>query len=158
MADVLEGMGRTFNIPDLETLGHASRYVEGKRLKPPYDTEVRDRFYPSSYWTTTITWRDLRLVVLTDPVDATRFIDEMTGMSEPKVDVSIDHTYRVAEHWNREGNGMRQPARAAFYNDTQQTQLVASRNNSTDGALARALGLRYQPTVGTDFRGPDDNP
>jgi hypothetical protein len=158
IATVLQGIGAEFNIPDLEHLGHASKYVEGNQLKPEWASQIRDVFYPSSYWTATDTWFDNRLVTLLNPANASQFRDEMTSQWEPRGTATIDHVHKVVDHWNSEGNGLRQPARADYYNDTSNMRLVAHKNNSSDGAMARRLGLRYLQTVGTDFRGPNDNP
>ncbi len=75
-----------------------------------------------------------------------------------KSTATIDHTQRVVEQWNSEGNNEHQEPRADFYNDTGRMRIVAHKNNSSDGAMARRAGLRYQPNVGQNFRGPDDNP
>ena len=158
LADVLQGLGREFDIPSLEHLGHASKYVEGNQIKPEWSGRIRDVFYPSGYRTNTESWFGGRLVALGNPADPAQFRDEMTSGWEPKTTATIDHIHKVVDHWNDEGNGLRQVPRADYYNDTSNMRVVAHRNNSSDGAMARRAGLRYQPTVGTDFRGPDDNP
>src|SRR3954454_10577283 len=165
IAGILRGIGAEFKIESLEHLGHASKHVEGNRLVPPYDKDIRDWFYPSGYIKTTKTWRDNQLKPLLNPADATLFKDEFAGTWEPVDDVTIDHKPRVVEHWNgsdpsvaKAGNNSEPDDRKAFYNDTTpgKLQLVARKNNSADGALAKALGHLYAKTVGHDFGGPLD--
>jgi len=158
IANILQDIGAEFNIPDLEHLGHASKYVEGNQIKPEWAGRIREIFYPSGYRTATKTWFSGRLVTLENPADRSQFRDEMTSSWEPKTTATIDHVHKVVDHWNSQGNELRQAPRADYFNLTSNMRLVAHRNNSSDGAMARNLGLRYLPTVGTDFRGPDDNP
>ncbi len=159
IADNLRSLGKEFGIEDLEHLGHASRYVEGNRLVPPWDTDIRRWFYPSGYLTATDTWRAAELR-LRHPTDRNLFRDESTTPHsyEPIATATIDHKPRVVEHWNTAGNNTVPVVRRDFYNDVQAAhlQLVAGKNNSSDGAVARAMGARFHPTVGKDFRGPDD--
>jgi hypothetical protein len=160
IADILQGIGKEFHIHDLEHLGHASKYAEGNRLKPEHVGRVRDRFYPSGYVAAAERWRDEELERRRDPKDRSRFRDLSSRTWEPVEKASIDHKYRVVQHWNDIGHTQGQGPRADYYNDfsDNKLQVVALRNNSADGALARALGHLYQPIVGPDFRGPDDNP
>lgn len=165
----LRMIGRENHMDDLEHLGHASRYVEGNRLVPPHDQDVRGWAYPSGYVTGTRAWRKTALDALrTHPTDKTRFKDPTDGKFYHEDDATIDHQPRVVEHWNGDrsvgvtrgqaGNNTTQAARQAFYNDTSpgKLQIVSRSNNSADGALARAAGLRYEPEVGPHFRGPLD--
>lgn len=163
IADVLQDIGREYGIPNLENLGHPSKYVEGNQLKPEYANQVRDLFYPSGYRTSTEAWFDNRLKNLTNPNDSTHYKDEITQQWELKIgnrrsQPTIDHTLKVADHWSKnEGNNVRQNIRADFYNDTSKMRITAWKNNSSDGAMARKEGVTYVPNVGSDFRGPNDN-
>jgi hypothetical protein len=156
----LRWIGRENHIEDLEHLGHASIYVEGNQLLPEYAGDVRGNFYPGGYLTAARAWRDSEKKRLRHPTDPTLFRDESVVPHEyhPMADATIDHKPRVVEHWNRTGNNTGHPARVAYYSDVAQAhlQLVARSNNSADGALAKALGHLYGPTVGPDFRGPRD--
>ena len=165
----LRMIGHDNHMDDLEHLGHASRYVEGNRLVPPHDEDVRSWAYPSGYVTGTRAWRKTALDALrTHPTDTTQFKDPTDGKFYHEDDATIDHQPRVVEHWNgdrsvgvargKAGNNTTQGARQSFYNDTTpgKLQIVSRSNNSADGALARAAGLRYQPEVGPHFRGPLD--
>jgi len=167
LAEHLRDLGKTFRIQDLEHLGHASRYVEGNELAPPWNEDVRRWFYPRDYLSPTEKWRAGELARLRHKDDPRQFWDESTKQYEPTEDenstkadenVTIDHKPRVVEHWNSEGNNTNQAARATYYNnvDAAHLQLVARKNNSADGALAKAMGHRYKPAVGKDFRGPLD--
>lgn len=157
LAGLLQQIGSEYKIPDLEHLGHPSKYVEGNLIKPEYQAEIRTRFYPNSYRAATLSWFDARLRQLENPVMRTQFRDEMTNEWEPKSTATIDHKERVVEQWNATGSNERQPDRGDYYNDTGKLRIVALRNNSGDGAMARKAGLRYRPNVGPNFRGPDDN-
>ena len=158
IAAALQDFGREFGIDDLEHLGHASRYVEGNQLKPPYDTDIRRWFYPSGYLTATQDWKRDQLDQLRHPTNAALFLDQSSGTYEPVADVTIDHQPRVVEHWNSTGRNRPHGERSVYYNDVSEAnlQLVARRHNSADGALARALGHLYRPEVGPEFTGPDD--
>lgn len=163
IAGMLVEIGNEFGIKDLIEMGHPSKFVMVDRLRPEFAGRVREVFYPSGYVASTESWKNARLKVLSDngtlrhPVTGEKaFRDEMTNEIEPIREATIDHTQRVVEHWNSEGNDMRQSARSLFYNDTGKLQIVAAKNNSTDGALARALGLRYTDRVGKGFRGPNE--
>jgi hypothetical protein len=157
VANNLKSIGGEFGIDDLINMGHASKYVEGNRLKPPYDKKVRDTFYPSGYRTATETWFQNRLKTLENPANKSQFKDEMTNNWEPKSTATIDHKTRVVEHWRSHGgNDCNQGDRADFYNETGTMQVVARKNNSSDGAMARKAGLTYTPEVGQKFRGPDE--
>ncbi len=165
IAAILRGIGAEFKIESLEHLGHASKHVEGNRLVAPWDTDIRSWAYPGGYVTATVTWRDDRLRTLLNPADRKVFRDEFSGTWEPVSEVTIDHKPRVVEHWNgsdpsvgRPGHNGEQDDRKTFYNDTTpgKLQLVARKNNSADGAQAKAMGHLYRKTVGQDFRGPLD--
>ena len=155
----LQWIGSEYGIDDLEHLGHASRYVEGNRLKPPYDKDIRSWTYPSSYLTATKAWKRAQLKELRHPSDPKRFLDRSSDTYEPTKDATIDHQPRVVEHWNADGRHTGQRARRDYYNDVDEAnlQLVALRNNSADGGRARALGHLYNPEVGRRFTGPDED-
>jgi hypothetical protein len=164
LANYLIDIGATFGIQDLENLGHPSKYVEGNILKEEYRSIVREKFYSSSYRTSTLEWKAKRLRTLLHPTDQAQFKDELTGTWEPRTientpddNVTIDHIHKVVDHWNSGGNNMSQSERLDFYNDTSNLQLTTRAHNSTDGALARAQGSRYSSRVGDQFRGPIDD-
>jgi|GEM_PF-2827405 len=162
IATFLVELGKDYDIPSLQDLGHPSRYVEGNRLKPEYAKQIRAKFYPSGYKSEVIQWKKQRLAQLTHPADPSKFRDEMTDKYEPKfkpdgkTNVTIDHQTRVVEHWAAEGNNSTQTERSEFYNRLSGMRLVAWKNNSSDGAEARNLGLVYLPNVGPEFRGPHE--
>ena len=161
-ANTLVAIGTEFGIPDLLRPPHGSDYVktdvDAYRVKPPYDKKIRDTFYPSGYEPATRTWFRNRVKALENPANTSQFKDEMTQQWEPKKDATIDHTTRVVEHWQGGGNNMTQAARKTFYNDFSGGKLraVARKNNSSDGAHARQMGLTYKPEVGVSFRGPGE--
>jgi len=161
IAEYLRDIGRRFKIDDLHHLGHMSRHVEGNQLVPPYDTDIRERMYPSGYLAATDEWRAAELYRLRDTKDPRRrFMDmsESPPKSYPNNQASIDHKPRVVEHWNRIGNNTVHEARRNWYNDVSEAnlQIISLKNNSADGARAKAMGHSYQPKVGRDFRGPWD--
>ena len=163
IASMLVSIGAEFKIDSLENLGHPSMYVEGNEIKDEYRGDIRATFYGSKYRGSAVTWKAVTLKAIIDPSDSSRFIDQMTGKSEPRSirgepndNVTIDHMTHVVDHWNSTGNNTRQTARLDFYSNTGGLRLVSWSNNSTDGALAGAAGDRYQPQVGPDFRGPGD--
>ncbi|WP_344208928.1 hypothetical protein [Kribbella sancticallisti] len=160
IADNLRWIGKENGIDDLEHLGHASKYVEGTQLQPKYAEDIRGWFYPSGYLSPTRRWRQAERQRLLDPTDPSQFRDESVTPHtyHPVSEITIDHKPRVVEHWNATGRNSPHPRRVAFYNDVDEAhlQLVARSNNSADGALARAMGHLYSPSVGKDFRGPDD--
>jgi hypothetical protein len=67
-----------------------------------------------------------------------------------------EYATRVVEHWNEDGNNTYQTVRADFFNHVNKLRIVARKNNSSDGAMARKAGLTYTPKVGPNFRGPED--
>ncbi|MCP3169235.1 phage tail protein [Myxococcus qinghaiensis] len=157
IANNLRMIGGEFNLNDLINMGHASQFVEGTRLKPPYDKQVRAKFYPSGYDAATRIWFTARLKALENPANKTQFRDEISNTWEPKSEATIDHTVRVVEHWRSHGgNNSDQSTRAIFYNETSQMQVVTRSHNSSDGAHARNSGLVYTPDVGKNFRGPGE--
>jgi len=166
IATLLEAIGSVFSIDDLEHLGHPSIYVEGNMLKEEYRSDVRGKFYPSGYRKDTLRWKETRLATLINPSDPTQFKCEVKGTWEPLIrpgsteknsNVTIDHIDMVCDHWNsKHGNDMNQNGRTVFYNGTGTMRLAAWKNNSSDGAQAAGEGLRYTPTVGPNFRGPED--
>jgi len=169
IATVLTGLGAEFGIPDLEFLGHPSKYAEqdsdGKtRLKQEYRNKVRTWFYPYSYRSNVNQWKKTRLATLEIGAPSGHFKYEMTGKFEPinvsslATNVTIDHINPgVSRHWNMDngGHNQKQEQRADFYNETSNMRLVAHKNNSSDGSRNAPA---YNPEVGPNFRGPDDNP
>ena len=161
---MLEYLGRRFGIKSLEDLGHPSRYVELDSLRPEYAPRVRELFYPKNYSDPTYKMGNLRILKkLIDKAEEQRpsqrrfFWDEYSNTLEPVADATIDHKRRVVENWNSDGgNNSRQDAREKFFNEEEKLRIIARRNNSSDGAEARRQGLKYEPKVGRDFRGPDD--
>jgi hypothetical protein len=179
IAEDLTWIGTRFNIKTLHDLHHASQYVlPGGLLREPYASDVRAHFYPSGYVLGTRAWKRTELNRLTQNAPPDQFWDESSKTWEPRrrpsasgqqradSNVTIDHQPRVMEHWNGQrgarpaGRNTDQDERSRFYNDTSagKLQLVSWRNNSIDGALARATVGGYQKTVGKDFKGPDDEP
>jgi len=168
IATVLTGLGAEFGIPDLEFLGHPSKYAEqdsdGKtRLKQEYRNKVRTWFYPNSYRSNVNQWKKTRLATLEIGAPSGHFKDEMTGKFEPinvpglATNVTIDRINPgVSRHWNMDngGHNQKQEQRADFYNETSNMRLVAHKNNSSDGSRNAPA---YNPEVGPNFRGPDDN-
>jgi hypothetical protein len=162
-ANQLKSIGVEFGIPSLLVLPHKSKYVEatvtGYRIKSEYQTEIRDRFYPSSYEPATRDWKRDFLNANTDPKNSQNFIDYM-GRSEPKSTATIDHQPRVVEHWEDNGKNTTQSARATWYSAhaSGHLRVIAGKYNSSDGAEARNLGLRYSPEkIGKGFLGPGEN-
>lgn len=160
IAEYLRDIGRRFKIDALHNLGHMSRHVEGNQLVPPYDADIREWMYPSRYLAPTAEWRAAELYRLQDPTDSRRFMDESEKppKSYHKNQATIDHKPRVVEHWNRIGNDTVHEARRNWYNDLSEAnlQIISRKNNSADGARAKAMGHEYKPQVGPDFRGPLD--
>jgi hypothetical protein len=165
IANTLKGIGTAFHIHDLIHLGHPSQEVEVDHLVDPRD--IRARFYPSGYRTDAEQhklqkFRERReMVPLTLPDRWKYFVcciskkPELTGDSQKYV--TVEHLYKVVDHWNNGGNNMTQKERADWYNETANHDVAAWKNNSTDGALAAAAGARMKPTVGPKFRGPHDD-
>ncbi len=149
----LQGFGDDYDIPDLKNLGHPSRFVEGDRLKDEYHGQERKLFYPSRYWADVEQWKRDELA----KYPGNKFKDALTGKMEPKSKATVDHKPMVWEHWsNKGGNDMKQSQRATYYNDLANLSLSTHANNSSDGALARAMGASYVKTVGPHFRGPGE--
>ena len=161
-AGSLKLIGDEFGIPSLAVLPHKSEYVDadvaGYRIKPAHDKQIRDLFYPTGYEPATRTWKRQQVAARTDPANRGNFIDDQ-GRSEPKSEATIDHQPRVVEHWESDGKLTTQAARAAWYTDHAGGHLsvIAGKHNSSDGAEARRLGLRYSPeNVGKGFLGPGE--
>lgn len=167
---VLNSIGAEFKIPDLEHLGHASKYAQKEaiggqpKLKPDYQggANIRKTFYGGSYRPSTYDWKTKRLATLIVGAPPGYFFDEMTGGAEPinvpnlVTNVTIDHMNpKLVEHWNSIGHDDIQPNRLDFFNETSNMRLVAHKNNSTDGGKTKE---EFQDEVGPRFRGPKDNP
>jgi hypothetical protein len=162
----LERIGSEFKIPSLNTAPHMSNYVMPSitsatkyAIKPEYASKIRDNFYPKDYLDSTIT--DMRKFAYDkkreDPNNPNNFID-LQKRSAPKTSVTVDHQPRVVEHWNTTGKLTRQDDRKIWYQSGISDQnFIGKKFNSSDGALARIMGLLYEaPGVGKMFRGPGD--
>jgi hypothetical protein len=161
-ANQLKGIGVEFGIPSLLVLPHKSMFVEatvaGYRLKSRFHGQVRDVFYPSSYEPSTRAWKRVFLNANSDPKNSSNFIDYL-GRSEPKSTATIDHQPRVVEHWESEGKSITQAARSTWYSahSSGHLRVIAGKYNSSDGAEARTMGLRYTPEkIGKGFLGPGE--
>lgn len=162
-ASQLKGIGIEFGIPSLLVLPHKSTFVDatvtGYCIKAKFHTTIRDVFYPSSYEPATRDWKRNFLKSNADPKNSDNFID-FAGRSEPKSTATIDHQPRVVEHWNSDGKNTTQGARATWYSSHSSGHLrvIAAKYNSSDGAEARNMGLRYSPeNIGKGFLGPGES-
>ena len=170
VANTLQAIGTEFHMPDLEHLGHVSRFAEGSKIKPEHEKAIRTLFYPGAYESGTYTWKTARLKSLINTVPVTinnvpiaaggAYQCEISKRWEPltpRGDITIDHyPHSVADHWNTLGKNTRQDDRARDYNFTANMRIASRSANSGDGAEKRNLGLRYLPDVGPNFRGPGE--
>jgi uncharacterized protein DUF4157 len=161
-ANQLKSIGVEFGIPSLTVIPHKSGFVEatvtGYFIKSAFAAKIRDLFYPSSYEPATRQWKRDFLKNNTDPNNSKNFID-YAGRSEPKTTATIDHQPRVVEHWDSSGKLTPQDARAIWYSDhaSGHLRVIAKKYNSSDGAEARNMGLRYKPDkIGKGFLGPGE--
>ncbi len=164
IAEILEGIGREFNIPDLSDLGHPSKYAEGDRLKPQYlGASFRDTFYGD--WNTAAQqYRRQELQKLrqkaqdpkwrNDPLYGKPGVFECLGEGCPPhlaLKAHLDHIEEVSAQWNREGHDQTQAERQRWYNMPNNLRIICEHCNTSKG------GPRVIPTVGKHFRGPGES-
>ncbi len=163
-ANQLKAIGTEFEIQSLLVPPHKSKFVKasvtGYHIKSEFQKEIRDKFYPSNYDSSTYQWKDDFLKNNPDPNNSKNFLDE-EKRSEPKLQATIDHQPRVVEHWESEGKQTTQSDRATWYkggaNNQKHLRIIARKYNSSDGAEARKQGLTYKPdNIGKGFSGPDE--
>jgi hypothetical protein len=128
-------------------------------LQKPFHKLIRDTFYPGKYWASTYEWKRNKLKKLSVP--GGRFRDK-GGKAVSVDEATIDHQPRVVEHWKKRGRNTTHDKRALFYNggsddsSNKNLEVISRSKNSSDGAEARNRGLTYDPEVGPNFRGPND--
>jgi hypothetical protein len=153
-------IGSEFGIKSLTDLGHPSNYVLNDEIKGAHRPDWRGLFYKRD-WSAAVdvTWKQgelarLRNEALTDPAWATHpyvttpayrsrvfIVSDANGQypTAPYLDLTgpnntpIDHKYGVSEHFQNQGNNMRQGPRETWYELRSNLQVLNRRENSRKG-------------------------
>ncbi|AHG43349.1 type IV secretion protein Rhs [Pseudomonas syringae CC1557] len=65
--------------------------------------------------------------------------------------LTIEHNKPVVEHWNEQGYNSTRAERNDFYNNTKDLSLKLKVENSRQGGVMSASGVRYRQDVGPDY-------
>lgn len=134
------------------TAQHASNYVmvdsSGYVLKPEWRGKIRYEFYKQNFRS----WTDVTDRAKTGngrfycenkgPVIGPNHKNTITAN-----EVTLEHVYNVADHWNNEGNDMIQSERYSWYDDENNLKVYCKSCNSAQPKIS------YRPNVGPKFRG-----
>ncbi|MBC7421947.1 MAG: DUF4157 domain-containing protein [Ferruginibacter sp.] len=154
---------------------YAEYNKEGKLvLKPEYaitvpskGTIVRNRFYGTSYRKSVRDMKNERLTTkrglktksgyngLRHPTDSMKYWHgDQYWENKGNTKATIEHKYKVVEHWVDTGRKTQQPVRLDFYNDISHMDIQPSSKNKSEGSEAE---VGYRTDVTKDFRGPKEN-
>jgi hypothetical protein len=171
-AEQLQSIGAMYGIKNLIDLGHASKYVKDKEIKPEYRG---DKFRPTFYggWNATAESHrksEVKRLVgeaktgkwATDPLHKNKGVrpfvcrDADGGWTEHLADANaprntpLDHKKDVSTHWMDGGNNMKQDERVTWNNTTGNLQVICQHHNSSKGGAPKTYA------VGKNFRGPGE--